>query len=57
MITDIEIKQILAERKRQERKAQRRAEIKEMVESILAWAILLIGGYFTIMIGYAAGLN
>ena len=56
-MTDNEIRQILIERKRQERKAERRAEIKEMVEGIVGWTLLFAGGYFAILIGYAAGLN
>jgi len=56
-MTDNEIRQILTERKRRERKAQRRAEIKEIAEGIIGWTMLFAGGYFAIMIGYAAGLN
>jgi len=56
-MSDNEIRQILIERKRQQRKAQRRAEIKEIAEGIIGWTMLFAGGYFAILIGYAAGLN
>ena len=56
-MSDNEIRQILIERKRQQRKAQRRADIKEIAEGIIGWTMLFAGGYFAILIGYAAGLN
>ena len=42
-MSDEQIRQILIERKRQERKAERRAEILDAVGSIFAW-----GGMFWI---------
>lgn len=39
-MTDNEIRQILIERKRQAREAERRAEIREMIEDIVGWASL-----------------
>ena len=58
-MSDNEIRQILIERKRKERQMQRREDIKETVEGILAWGcwaalgyMMLIGAY---MIGFEGG--
>lgn len=39
-MSDNEIRRVLTERKRQERKEERRAEILEMAEGFIGWASL-----------------
>lgn len=39
-MSDNEIRKVLAERKRQERKEERRAEALEVAESLIGWASL-----------------
>ncbi len=50
-MSDNEIRQILAERKRQARKAERRAEIIEAVEGFIGWSSLFIIGFMLSVIG------
>lgn len=52
MLSDNEIRQILIERKREERRMQRREDIKETVEGILAWASLFGLGYMAFLGAY-----
>lgn len=50
-MSNSEIRQILVEKKRMERKMQRRAEIFEAVEGILAWSSLFVIGFALSVIG------
>ena len=50
-MSDEEIRQILAERKRQARKEERRAEILELVGGFLGWASLFWIGFMLSVIG------
>ena len=53
-MSDNEIRQILIERKRQERKMQRREERKELAMDALAWLSWAVGGYMLYLLTYAA---
>ncbi len=50
-MSDNEIRQILAERKREERRMQRREAIIEMVGGIAAWGGLFFIGFMLAVIG------
>ena len=50
-MSDEQIRQILIERKKQERKAERREEIMEVVTSFLGWGSLLVIGFALSVIG------
>ena len=39
-MSDNEIRQILAERKRQQRRQERREEIRDIIEGVIGWACL-----------------
>lgn len=50
-MSDEQIRQILIERKREERKMERRAEIIEAVEGFVAWGGLFFLGFMLSVIG------
>lgn len=50
-MSDEQIRQILIERKRQERKEERRAEILDTVGCIFAWASIFWIGFMLSVIG------
>lgn len=54
-MSDNEIRQILIERKREERQMQRREDIKEAVEGILAWTCWAALGYMMFFGAYMIG--
>lgn len=54
-MSDNEIRKILAERKREARKMQRREDIKETVGGIIAWACWLGLGYMMFLGAYMIG--
>ena len=50
-MSDNEIRKVLTERKRQERKEERRAELLEMAEGFIGWASLFGIGFMLSVIG------
>lgn len=54
-MSDNEIRQILIERKREERQMQRREDIKETAEGILAWGCWAALGYMMFIGAYMIG--
>lgn len=50
-MSDNEIRQILVERKRQERRIQRREAIVEVVGGILGWSSIFFIGFMLAVIG------
>ena len=54
-MSDNEIRRILIERKREERQMQRREDIKETVEGILAWGCWAALGYMMFIGAYMIG--
>ncbi|MBQ3281078.1 MAG: hypothetical protein IJH41_01600 [Eubacterium sp.] len=54
-MSDNEIRQILIERKREERRMQRREDIKETAEGILAWACWAGLGYMMFLGAHMVG--
>ena len=54
-MSDNEIRQILIERKREDRRMQRRENIKETAEGILAWACWAGLGYMMFLGAYVIG--
>ena len=50
-MSDNEIRQILIEKKRQERRAERRAEILETVGGFVAWGGIFVIGFMLSVIG------
>ena len=50
-MTDEQIRQILIDEKRKERKMQRRAEVLEMIEGIIGWSSLFVIGFMLSVIG------
>lgn len=54
-MSDNEIRQILIQRKREERREMKREQIKETVEGILGWACLFGLGYMMFLGAYMIG--
>ena len=54
-MSDNEIRQILAERKKQARNAERKEEIKEVTEAVLCWACLSGLTYMAFIGAYIIG--
>ncbi len=54
-MSDNEIRQILIERKKEQRRMQRQEDLKETVESVIAWTCWAALGYMMFLGAYMVG--